>query len=190
MNKKILLIIILFAFCLVNAQRRNHTFFMNDGNKVIYQNVKSKFNKPYYIVRKEDGTEFKIHYNEFYRYEYEIKKCGICKDYIKQAEEIVKLIDESYYLLPVTLDGKCKIYLGPKPNSFSGNSRYLYVKRDGEEYATMIGANTTHRTNFKQVALEYFSDCEMMKEKINKRFRKSGKRLYEVIEFYNEHCGN
>lgn len=56
-----------------------------------------------------------------------------------------------------------------------------YVKKDNEEYPTNLNLN------FKSTAIKYFSDCQIICEKINKRiFTKE--TIEEMVIYYNDYC--
>ena len=57
-----------------------------------------------------------------------------------------------------------------------------FVKRKNEEHATDLSLR------FKSTSSRYFSDCQMLIEKINnKKFREDD--IIEIVYYYNDYCG-
>ena len=79
----------------------------------------------------------------------------------------------------------------PGGTSFGGGQFYsvnhYYLKRHNEETAFHIGSDQLFSTNFKKAASDYFSDCLVLKQKIEaKEFKK--RDLVEIVNFYNSQC--
>lgn len=74
--------------------------------------------------------------------------------------------------------------------SYKGASYYL-VESNNESFATFIGSKSiaVGRKNIKKGLIKYFKDCPDLINKLkNKKFKK--RDIVEVVEYYNENCGN
>ncbi len=67
----------------------------------------------------------------------------------------------------------------------SSSNDDFYVLRDGEEFATRLV--TAGINSFKKRAIEYFTDCPLLVEKINSNFY-SKRDIREVVNEYNDNC--
>jgi hypothetical protein len=68
-------------------------------------------------------------------------------------------------------------------NFFDGNVDMpdIYIKRDFEEYPVDLNHN------FKNQIIDYFSDCEVLVEKIKTgKLRKT--QINEIVDYYNDNC--
>ncbi len=75
-------------------------------------------------------------------------------------------------------------FLSGKATIKDYDSSNYYVKRKNEEYAIDIPS-----IGFKMVSEKYFSDCDMLVQKIKKReFKKED--ILEIVYYYNDYCGN
>ena len=70
---------------------------------------------------------------------------------------------------------------GNHPTVTDKFKKEYYVKKDNEEYPTNLNLN------FKSTAIKYFSDCQIICEKINKRiFTKD--TIEKMVNYYNDYC--
>ncbi|NRD22751.1 hypothetical protein HNV10_05835 [Winogradskyella litoriviva] len=177
------LIMCLFSF---SQNQKNFTFFKIDGTVVKVEN--RKFKRDHVLLTHTNGDKEKLLYCDFYRYEYDVRKTGISKEYLHKVQEMVVLEDGKKYLLPLIVEGKCNLYDSGSSVPMTVSTYNYYIKREGEKFAIKIGTTNLISKNFKSVALDYFSDCDVMEEKIKKRFNKKRKRLKEIVSFYNDNC--
>ncbi|MBC2845776.1 hypothetical protein [Winogradskyella flava] len=186
MKKVFLFTFIFISWLCLGQNQKNFTFFKNNGEKIVVQD--RKFKSDYVLLINDDGSNHKLYYHDFYRYEYDIRKSGISKIYLRNVQEMVCIEDNTYYLLPLIVEGDCNLYSSGGAMAYSVATFSYFIKRKEEKVATKIGTTNLISKNFKAVAMDYFSDCKKMEEKIKKRFKKKRKRLIEIVEFYNSNC--
>lgn len=66
--------------------------------------------------------------------------------------------------------------------TFENISETFYVKRKNEEFATDL------TFSFKSISLRYFSDCQIIIEKIKSREFKAN-TIPKMVFYYNDYCG-
>jgi hypothetical protein len=201
--KKILFTLTLLICLSSFSQKQKATLYFKDGTKItglakITGSDRIKFRK------NRKASKIKYTYKELTKIEIyytdEIKMFEFKKIREKKKRE---------ELLEVILKGKVTLYKDVKHYYNSGFSvgvgRYggvnttmmmnqgsitsYYVSTEEENVVSHIRSNTFFNKNFKKVIAEYFKDCPSLVTKVeNKEFRKND--IYEIVEYYNENCGN
>ncbi|AXT49882.1 hypothetical protein D1818_03225 [Aquimarina sp. BL5] len=104
-----------------------------------------------------------------------------------------------YKYLELIEEGKLTIYRKFKPvylpTDRNGQPLYFfeknlvdyYVQREGEEEVTPLISSGFFSVNFKKVALDYFSDCEELIDKI-KQEELTKDDFSLIVDFYNYEC--
>lgn len=204
------LLILVFTsliFGQLNSQTTDAELFFNDGTSIvgygmIYQNHKIKFRLT--LEDKPDlWTYLMVDKIVFYGFETSKEFQFIKLKPNKPPYLLEVLVDEETKLYANTIEFNSGDYLLHNPNGdFSnfndiplpfdssylktGNKSWsyikLYVKKENDEFPLALAGN------FKRKAREYFSDCEMLVQKINKgEFRKS--TATEMVYYYIDYCG-
>lgn len=95
----------------------------------------------------------------------------------------------SYAFIKPTLKGKVTLYIIKTESDQNHKSiTYFYVSKGVNEDLKELRSSLRHWTNFKKIASNYFKDCPKLVKKIqSKEFRK--RDIVEVVEYYNDNCG-
>tara|TARA_B110000908_G_scaffold30681_1_gene36373 strand:+ start:290 stop:865 length:576 start_codon:yes stop_codon:yes gene_type:complete len=64
-----------------------------------------------------------------------------------------------------------------------------YIKRSDEDQMTYIGGYDAIFGKFKKKVYEYFSDCDLLIKKLEKKELRLRNGLEEIADFYNKNCG-
>jgi hypothetical protein len=192
--KKIIVLILLHFSVTVFSQEREATILFNDSTSVIGLGEIKK-EKIYFRVSSSDevsvwnydmaqGLIFSGYgFSEKYVY---VKPNKNSKPKLMEVieEGKVNLYKESSFGLQVGIGPSVSnSNVGAGPNLYHDYSTVYYVKRKTEEYATDISFS------FKSNSSRYFSDCDMLLQKIKKKeFRK--KDIIKIVYFYNDYCGD
>jgi hypothetical protein len=194
------LAILLFLFTINHGfcQMQTATIVFNDSTSILGMG-EIKNNKIYFkIEQKDNPTEWSYDmasalifsgYGFSEKYEY----VKISKN---SSPELIEVVNEGnvtlYKQIKVTnsiFDLARNGYLLSNGERIGGNNlesdvQYKYfVKRKTEEFATII------HFNFKEKIFDYFSDCPILKKKINQKIY-TKKNIEEMIEYYNNYCND
>ncbi len=72
---------------------------------------------------------------------------------------------------------------------FNYEATMYFVSNNTPDNLTYLSEAKTNSKKFKELAITIFGDCPDLMEKINADyFGKEG--IVEIVEYYNEHCGN
>lgn len=172
------------------SQEREATILFHDSTKIkgfgeiknekIYFRVDLKTEKSEWKFDMVKGLIFSG-YGFIEKYEY-VKPDKYSNPIIMEVieEGSVNLYKKSSYDLKVGIG----VYnYGIGPNAGYGYSGSYYVKKSSEQNATEL------TFSFKSRSLRYFSDCQMLIEKIKKKVFKVN-TIPEMIYFYNDYCGS
>ncbi|MBN8642440.1 MAG: hypothetical protein J0L86_11575 [Flavobacteriales bacterium] len=193
MIQKRLLLVFFFLFQLMFGQEREAVLVFKDSTEVKGLG-QIKNDKIHFRVSEDDKTEIWddqivigltfTGYGFSERYEY------VQSDkYSKPV--IMELLDQGLVYLYREMDGQ----LGVQPTGHIGTSgvgvgaavgfnlkNLYFIRKKGETKAMELSFS------FKTRALRYFSDCEIVVEKINSReFTKNN--IPELVNYYNNYCG-
>ena len=191
--KKIFIVFLFTISLTVFSQEREATIIFNDSTSV----------KGFGEIKKE-----KIHFRlslgtEKSVWSYDIAYGLIFSGY-GFSEKYVYVKPDEYSkpkLMEVIEEGKVSLYkkssiganmgigvsfggsgIGVGPTIGKDYSTVYYVKRNNEEHATDVSLS------FRSTTSRYFSDCQMLVEKIkNKKFREED--IIEIVYYYNDYCG-
>ncbi|WP_299311888.1 hypothetical protein [uncultured Aquimarina sp.] len=196
MIKKLLVIVIIFFVVNqidVYGQKNGAVLIFKDGRRLkglgkVVSDGKMKFrknkNEKPYMVDLKDVDKIKIY-----------KKGGV---YFRAYKKIKD--KPTYKYLELVEEGKLTIYRkfkgiflpiddrnGLPFYEYKKNLNDYYVQREGEEEVTPLVLSDFFSVNFKNVALEYFKDCEKLITKIEREeFTKNDFSL--IVDFYNYEC--
>lgn len=65
-----------------------------------------------------------------------------------------------------------------------------YIRKTGENDITYMGTYGTIRGLFKVKVYEYFSDCELLIQKLKEKELRLRDGLVQIAEYYENHCVN
>ncbi len=190
MKKSLIYVIFILISLSVFSQERDATILFNDCTSIKgFGEIKNE--KIYFRVDlKDDKSEWKSDMAKgliFTGYGFSEKYIFVKPDkYSKPIlmevieEGNVNLYKKSSYGLKFN---GINIYKdGVSPNADYTFSSALYVKRANEESATEL------TFSFKSRSLRYFSDCQIIIDKIKKREFKAD-TITEMVYYYNDYCG-
>ena len=190
MKKTLIYLILLLISLSIFSQEKEATILFNDStsikgfgeikNEKIYFRVDLKDEKSEWKSDMAKGLIF-TGYGFSEKYEF-VKPDKYSKPIIMEVieEGNVNLYRKSSYGLNITGIGISTN--GISPVADYGFSNALYAKRANEESATEL------TFSFKSRSLRYFSDCQIIIEKIKKREFKAD-TIIEMVYFYNDYCG-
>jgi hypothetical protein len=176
-----LIILFLFFTTLLFGQERIYTITKNNGVELKAKKYLTGTNFLKVTTLNDDIVE--VPYYELNEIQYDVKDkkktTTVTKHFVRTSDKYGKIME-------LIESGKCNAYVGIGSLGSTVSVDY-YVLREGEQIATMIGSkNVVTFYNFKKTALEYFKDCPVIIERINKNFKR--KKIKELVELYNKSC--
>lgn len=193
---KLFLLITTFCF----SQRQQFTIHKNDGDKYITNKYSEK----------KDGIKFKTENGDFKNVKWpqldkivssgKKEKDNYTLKYIKfngNGALMEEMISGTWSLykqenrVPIRVDSNELNTNGigtPNTRTIASNTIEWYVVKEGEAKAHYLKGNNLAYGSFKENAIKYFEDCEILVKKIEEKDFKR-KDVAEMVEFYNENCG-
>lgn len=156
--------------------------------------VTGQIKDDYFVYDDNNDSSKRIHFSDLDHAKIKID------DTLSHIFKYVKLKvkkKERFEVVQEILNGKVSLFIATnnayaKPFSAGmGRMPYQtethYVKRVDEEAASQLGSNEIFGKSFRKAALQYFSDCNLVLEKIESReFIKA--KIIELVDFYNKKC--
>ncbi|TXN37089.1 hypothetical protein FVB32_02015 [Flagellimonas hymeniacidonis] len=209
------LVACIFSFVICEAQNSKAELYLNNGAILKgYATIEVESNSSGGKISSVGAIKFRKSKKArptFYRLE-KLKKLRIIEKHRVATYEFFKVIGEGEIkVLKLLEKGNMSLYeyetkgiSGPRPfvsdpsrrmdpaapeNLPLGRSKskYLCVKRENEEMATLLSKNPTFSNSFKEAAIYYFRDCPELVEKFKKhKYKKAN--IKEAVMYYNDTC--
>ncbi len=209
MKKNLLLLIVLFSIQ-TNAQFGVAGVNLSNDKSQVYT-ITTNNGKTFTTKSYSEKTALKIKEIKFKTTDGEKKTVALSqidkiisigkKDRSNFTQKYIKYSKSKSALMTEVIIGKVSLYqksqvtykgnsgstaINPTANTANTNITY-YVLKEGQAMAKYIKGNNIDYGSFRNNAIKFFSDCELLVTKIkNKKYKR--KHLEEIVTYYNEEC--
>ena len=186
--KKLISILLLISFFFGNAQMKPSMVYLKTGETLIGT---GQLSGRYFKYKKHHKAKpKKIHFSEI-----DSVKMRFSKDDIKEYVSLRVKATGNFEVVQVVFSGKrIQLYTQKELHFYGGDIRMTetivrdFVKKTSEKDLTEFGAYSPLTNNLKAKVLAFFSDCDILIEKIKNKEFKVRNDIEKMVKFYDQNC--
>ncbi len=188
MKKNILTLLLVTSFFCANSQMKPSIVQLKTGEKLVGM---GRVAGNYFKYKMHAKAKLKkIHFSKI-----EFAKVRFSNDDIKEYVYLRVKTTGNFEVVQVVYSGKrVQLYTQKELHYYGGNIRMTetivkdYVKKTADKGLTEFGAYSPLANNLKAKVLAFFSDCDILIEKIKNREFKVRSDIEKIVKFYDQSC--